>query len=159
VLRVRVVDAAGNASTAYVANYALDTTAPTATMSASGGTVRQGGVATITLTLSDPATLTAGDHGGHRRHHHQLHEGGSSTYTVVITPPVNSITPITVNLGGGHLPTPPATPTAPPRRWWCRSTPLGGGSGRAFDRGRRDHSHQAGIDSRTGRLRAPSACR
>jgi hypothetical protein len=28
---------------------------------------------------------------------------GGSAYTVVITPPVNSITPITVNLGGGHF--------------------------------------------------------
>jgi hypothetical protein len=102
VLRVRVVDAAGNASTAYVANYVLDTIAPTVTLSSSGGTVRQGGAATITLTLSDPALLTAADlvvSGGTIT----SFNGSGSSYTVVITPPVNSTTPITVNLGGGHF--------------------------------------------------------
>jgi len=102
VLRVRVVDAAGNASAAYVANYTLDTIAPTVIMFSSGATVLQGGTATITLSLSDPALLTAADlvvTGGSITGF----SGSGSTYTVVVTPPANSTTPITVTLGAGHF--------------------------------------------------------
>ncbi|MYM23000.1 DUF4347 domain-containing protein [Duganella sp. FT135W] len=101
-LKVRVIDAAGNASTAYAANYTVDTTAPTITLANSGGAVQQGGHATITLTLSDPGVLTAADlvvTGGVIT----SFTGSGSSYTVVITPPTNSTTPITVNLGGGHF--------------------------------------------------------
>jgi hypothetical protein len=99
-LRVRVADAAGNFSTAYAANYTIDTTAPTITISSGGGTVGQGRSAVITLTLSDPATLHASDlivTGGTITGF----TGSGNTYTVTITPPANSTTPITVNIGGG----------------------------------------------------------
>jgi len=78
--------------------YTVDTQAPTVTLSG-GGTVAQGGSATITLTLSDPALLTQGDiivTGGTITGF----SGSGSSYTVVVTPPANSTTPITVNVGG-----------------------------------------------------------
>ncbi|MYM69365.1 DUF4347 domain-containing protein [Pseudoduganella sp. FT55W] len=99
-LHVRVLDAAGNFSTAYTAPYTIDTSAPTVTMSSSGGTVGQGSSAVITLTLSDAATLHASDlvvTGGTITGF----SGSGTTYTVTITPPANSTTPITVNIGGG----------------------------------------------------------
>jgi hypothetical protein len=98
-LRVRVVDAAGNASTAYQANYNIDTSAPTVTLSSSGA-VSQGGSAVITLTLSDAALLTQGNlavSGGTIT----AFSGSGTTYTVTITPPANSTTPITVSVAGG----------------------------------------------------------
>ncbi|MYN38119.1 DUF4347 domain-containing protein [Duganella sp. FT109W] len=96
---VRVADAAGNISAAHSVQYTVDTTAPTLTATSSGGTVAQGGVATITLTLSDPAVLTQGDivvAGGVITGF----SGSGSTYTVIVTPPSNSTTPITVSVGG-----------------------------------------------------------
>ncbi|MYN27082.1 Ig-like domain-containing protein [Duganella levis] len=99
-LMVRVADAAGNVSATHTAQYTLDITAPTVTLSSSATTVGQGGSTTITLTLSDPGVLTAADlvvTGGVV----SGFSGSGTTYTVVITPPANSTTPITVNLGGG----------------------------------------------------------
>ncbi|MHA4868827.1 Ig-like domain-containing protein [Duganella sp. PWIR1] len=99
VLQVRVVDAAGNATSAYAANYALDTSAPTVAISNAGGAVGQGGSATIVLTLSDPAVLTQGDlvvTGGVVTGF----SGSGTSYTVIVTPPANSTTPITVGVGG-----------------------------------------------------------
>jgi hypothetical protein len=96
---VRVADAAGNISTAHSVQYTVDTTAPTVTATSSG-TVGQGGSATITLTLSDPAVLTQGNivvTGGTITGF----SGSGSTYTVIVTPPANSTTPITVSVGGG----------------------------------------------------------
>nr|WP_315258574.1 Ig-like domain-containing protein [uncultured Duganella sp.] len=98
-LVVRVADQAGNYSSAYAAPYTIDTTPPTVAISSASGTVRQGGSATFTLTLSDPATLRLSDlvvSGGT-----VTGFGGSgTTYTVVVTPPANSTTPITISLGG-----------------------------------------------------------
>jgi hypothetical protein len=97
---VRVSDAAGNISAAHSVQYTVDTTAPTITATSSGGAVGQGGSATITLTLSDPAVLTQGDilvTGGTIAGF----SGSGSTYTVIVTPPANSTTPITVSVGGG----------------------------------------------------------
>ncbi|WP_166455021.1 Ig-like domain-containing protein [Duganella alba] len=99
-LMVRVADAAGNVSTTHSVQYTLDTTAPTVTLSSSAATVGQGGSTTITLTLSDPGVLTQGDllvTGGVI----SGFSGSGTTYTVVITPPANSTTPITINVGGG----------------------------------------------------------
>ncbi|SDG92484.1 MULTISPECIES: Ig-like domain-containing protein [unclassified Duganella] len=97
---VRVADAAGNFSTAYSAPYTIDTTPPTASFSSNVGTVGQGGVATITLTLSDAAALTLADlivSGGTV----SGFSGSGTTYTLKVTPPANSTTPITVVLGSG----------------------------------------------------------
>jgi hypothetical protein len=99
-LMVRVADAAGNISAAHTSQYTLDTIAPTVTLSSSATTIGQGGSTTITLTLSDPGVLTPADlvvTGGAV----SGFSGSGTTYTVVITPPANSTTPITVNLGGG----------------------------------------------------------
>ncbi|WP_256078521.1 Ig-like domain-containing protein [Massilia sp. YIM B04103] len=60
VLQVRVRDAAGNASTAYAANYSIDTTAPTVSIGGSAS-VPQGGSVTLTLTLSEAGVLTIDD--------------------------------------------------------------------------------------------------
>jgi hypothetical protein len=95
---VRVSDAAGNISAAHSVQYTVDTSAPTVTATSSGA-VGQGGSATITLTLSDPAVLTQGNvvvTGGTITGF----SGSGSTYTVIVTPPANSTTPITVNVGG-----------------------------------------------------------
>ncbi|WP_166454860.1 Ig-like domain-containing protein [Duganella aquatilis] len=99
-LMVRVADAAGNVSTTHSVQYTLDTTAPTVTLASSATQVGQGGSTTITLTLSDPGVLTQADlvvTGGVV----SGFSGSGTTYTVVITPPANSTTPITVNVGGG----------------------------------------------------------
>ncbi|NYE62897.1 hypothetical protein FHW58_004119 [Duganella sp. 1224] len=99
-LMMRVADAAGNISTTRTLQYTLDTTAPTVTLSSNAASVGQGGSATITLTLSDPGVLTAADivvTGGTV----SGFSGSGTTYTVTVTPPLNSTTPITVNVGGG----------------------------------------------------------
>jgi hypothetical protein len=99
-LMVRVADAAGNVSATHTSQYTLDTTAPTVTLSSSATTVGQGGSTTITLTLSDPGVLTLANlvvTGGVV----SGFSGSGTTYTLVITPPANSNTPITVNVGSG----------------------------------------------------------
>ncbi|MRW82873.1 DUF4214 domain-containing protein [Pseudoduganella sp. FT26W] len=97
---VRVIDAAGNFSTEFSAPYTIDATAPTVGISSSASSVSFGGTATITLTLSDPGVLVQGDvvvTGGTITGF----TGSGTTYTVTVTPPANSTTPITVNVSGG----------------------------------------------------------
>jgi hypothetical protein len=97
-LKVRVLDSAGNFSAPFSAPYSIDSTAPTATLASSAtGPVGYGQSATITITLSDPATLTQA---------HLAVTGGTITsfsgsgtsYTATVTPPAGSTTPITANL-------------------------------------------------------------
>ncbi|WP_195763541.1 Ig-like domain-containing protein [Duganella guangzhouensis] len=98
-LQVRVIDAAGNFSTAYSANYTIDTDAPTVTLSGSTPRVTQGGSVVVTLTLSEPGLLTQADlfvTGGTI----SGFNGSGTTYHVTITPPANSTTPIVINVGG-----------------------------------------------------------
>jgi hypothetical protein len=98
-LHIRVADAAGNFSNTHTAAYTVDTSAPTVSLSSSG-IVGAGGRATITLTLSDPGVLTQGNlivTGGTIT----SFTGSGTSYTLVVTPPANSTTPITVNLGSG----------------------------------------------------------
>jgi hypothetical protein len=98
-LVVRVADAAGNISTAHSVPYTFDNVAPTVSLSSNAATVGAGGSVTVTLTLSDPAVLTQGN---------VLVSGGTVTgfsgsgtsYTLIVTPPANSTTPITVNVPG-----------------------------------------------------------
>ena len=70
-----------------------------ARISSSTGAVTLGGAATITLTLSDPGVLTLADivvTGGTV----SGFSGSGTSYTLLVTPPANSTTPITVSVGG-----------------------------------------------------------
>ena len=99
-LIVRVIDAAGNFSTAYAAPYTVDTVDPTVALASDLATVAQGQSATITLTLSDPAALTLADLivvGGTVT----SFTGSGTSYQVVITPPPNSTVPLTVAVNTG----------------------------------------------------------
>ncbi|MET0265805.1 MAG: Ig-like domain-containing protein [Duganella sp.] len=62
VLQVRVSDAAGNHGAAFTRAYVLDTTAPTAAISASTGNLKSGETALVTFTFSEaPTGFTATD--------------------------------------------------------------------------------------------------
>ncbi|ELX11798.1 outer membrane adhesin like protein [Janthinobacterium sp. HH01] len=96
---VRVSDAAGNVSTPMVMPYVLDTQAPTVTITSSVTQLGEGGSAQITLTLSDPGVLTLADIGVSGGTLSNL-SGGGTVYTVMLTPPPFSVTPITVSVAG-----------------------------------------------------------
>jgi hypothetical protein len=61
-VQVRVIDAAGNHGAVYAAGYVLDTSIPTATVSASAGALKIGETAVITFTFSEaPIGFTDAD--------------------------------------------------------------------------------------------------